>query len=275
MCRWLAYTGDSIYLEELILLPEHSLIHQSLAARGSEATINGDGFGIGWYGEKGTPGLYRDIQPAWHDSNLRDLAGHIRSPLFFAHVRAATGDSPIQQSNCHPFRRGRWLFMHNGRIRDFSRIHRTLALAISPELFPEIKGTTDSEVMFHLALTFGLESDPIRAVERMVGFVETTCRKAGIENPLQMSASVSDGRSLFVFRYSSEHRSPSLFRSLTVESLRELDSRFDEIAAGTFAIVSEPLTELSDYWQKIPESTVLTVSDGEIDIRPFQPGAPS
>ncbi len=274
MCRWLAYSGDSIYLEDLILRPERSLIDQSLAARVGEVTTNGDGFGIGWYGDNDTPGLYRDIQPAWNDSNLRDLAGHIRSPLFFAHVRAATGSSPVQQSNCHPFRHGQWLFMHNGRIRDFSRVRRDLAFTIAPELFSCVEGTTDSEIMFYLALTFGLKNDPILAMERMVGTVEKVGRDHGCDQPIQMSACLSDGQRMFAFRYSSEHRSRSLFHSLSVKSLKELDPRFETIAEGTFTVVSEPLTEQSDYWQVIPESTVVTVDQGEIDIRSFQPSGP-
>jgi predicted glutamine amidotransferase len=59
--------------------------------------------------------VFRSIEPAWNDQNLRELAGHIRSHLFFAHIRAAIG-SAVQQANCHPFRHGRWLFMHNGFI---------------------------------------------------------------------------------------------------------------------------------------------------------------
>lgn len=271
MCRWLAYSGDSIFLEDLIFRPERSLIDQSLASRVGEVTTNGDGFGIGWYGDNDTPGLYRDIQPAWNDSNLRDLAGHIRSPLFFAHVRAATGSSPVQQTNCHPFRYGQWLFMHNGRIREFSRVRRELTFAIDPELFPEIKGTTDSELMFLLALTFGLELDPIESMERMVSFVEETGHRQGIENPLQMSACVSDGSRIFAFRYSSEHHSRSLYHSLNIKSLREIDTRFETITPETFTVVSEPLTELSDYWKEIPESTVVVVEGGEIESRPFMP----
>jgi glutamine amidotransferase len=271
MCRWLAYSGAPIYLEELLFRPERSLIHQSLAARVTDVPTNGDGFGVGWYDERQTPGLYRDLRPAWNDSNLRELAGHIQSPLFLAHVRAATGGSLVQRANCHPFRHGRWLFMHNGRVRDFSRLRRTLAFAVAPELFPEIEGTTDTEILFYLALTLGLEDDPIGAVERMVGLVESTGREAGIEEPLQMSACVSDGCRIFAFRYSSEHRSRSLFRSRSVESLRELDPRFGELAPGTYAVVSEPLTELSDYWEEIPESTVVIVEDGEIRTQAFQP----
>ena len=59
---------------------------------------------------------------------------------------------------------------------------------------PSIEGTTDSEAMFYLALTFGLESDPVAAVERMVGFVEETGHKHGIEHPIQMTIATTDGR---------------------------------------------------------------------------------
>ena len=52
MCRWLAYSGAPVYLEELVYKPEHSLIDQSLVARSARTTTNGDGFGIAWYGTR-------------------------------------------------------------------------------------------------------------------------------------------------------------------------------------------------------------------------------
>ncbi|MEJ2372121.1 MAG: class II glutamine amidotransferase, partial [Gemmatimonadales bacterium] len=90
MCRWLAYSGESIHLEELLLKPERSLIEQSLQAR-SGTTTNGDGFGVGWYGDAETPGLFKSVRPAWNDANLLSMAAHLSSPLFVAHVRATTG----------------------------------------------------------------------------------------------------------------------------------------------------------------------------------------
>ena len=69
--------------------------------------------------------------------------------------------------------------MHNGLIREFARVRRELVLAVDDSLFLSIEGTTDSELMFYLALTFGLEDDPVAAVERMVGFVEQTGRRNG------------------------------------------------------------------------------------------------
>ncbi len=129
MCRWLAYSGSPLLLEEALYGGANSLIDQSLLSRLGAEPTNGDGFGVGWYGDRPTPGVYHSIEPAWNDRNLRELAGHISSPLFFTHIRAAIG-SAVQQTNCHPFRHDRWLFMHNGYINEFSTIKRDLALAV-------------------------------------------------------------------------------------------------------------------------------------------------
>src|SRR5262249_12586613 len=118
MCRWLAYFGSPALLEELLYGPENSLVVQSLHSRLGAEETNGDGFGIGWYGDRDTPAVFHSVEPAWNDRNLRELAAHIESPLVFAHIRASSG-SPIQQTNCHPFRHGRWLWMHNGVVREF------------------------------------------------------------------------------------------------------------------------------------------------------------
>ncbi len=66
----------------------------------------------------------------------------VRAPLFVAHIRAATG-TPTQETNCHPFRLGRWLFVHNGLIRDFPLVRRDLMMAVAPHLFRWIEGSTD------------------------------------------------------------------------------------------------------------------------------------
>ena len=173
MCRWLAaYTGSPILLQRALYAPAHSLIDQSLHSElGAEAT-NGDGFGIGWYDVQPTPGVFRSIEPAWNDQNLRELAAHVSSNLFFAHIRAAIG-SAVQQTNCHPFRHGRWLFMHNGFIANFATVKRDLVLAVDESLYPEIKGQADTEILFYLALTFGLEDDPPEAVALTIGLVES------------------------------------------------------------------------------------------------------
>ncbi len=192
MCRWLAYSGSPVLIEDLLYKPQHSLIDQSLHSQLGAETTNGDGFGVGWFGVGQTPGVFHSVEPAWNDRNLRELAGHVRSPLVFAHIRASSG-SPVQQTNCHPFRHGRWLWMHNGVIRDFHAVKRDLVLAVDPSLYPSIEGSTDSEVFFFLALTLGLEDDPPAAVEAAVGLIEETGRRHGVEHPIQMTVATSDG----------------------------------------------------------------------------------
>src|SRR5262245_50997331 len=176
MCRWMGYSGTCSLLEDMLFKPQHSLIDQSMSSRSAETPTNGDGFGIGWYGYKGKAGLYHSIRPAWNDFNLRDLAAQIETPHFLAHVRA-TSQATIQETNCHPFRYRNWLFVHNGEVFEIEKLRRDLLFAVAPELFTNILGTTDSELMFHLALTFGLETDPLGALARMAGFIEQTGRK--------------------------------------------------------------------------------------------------
>ena len=139
MCRWLAYSGSPILMKEVLYGGTHSLVDQSLHSRLGAETTNGDGFGVGWYGAPDTPGMFHSTEPAWNDQNLRELAGHISSPLFFTHIRAAIG-SAVQQTNCHPFRHDRWLFMHNGYINEFATIKRDLVLAVDPSLYPRDPG---------------------------------------------------------------------------------------------------------------------------------------
>lgn len=273
MCRWLAYSGTPIRLEELLVKRDRSLIEQSLHSRQGATTTNGDGFGVGWYDDGGTPRLYRSTYPAWNDRNLRELAAGISSPLFFAHVRASTGTA-IQETNTHPFRHGRWLWMHNGLIREFPRTRRKLLAAVDDTLFSSIEGTTDSETMFYLALTFGLEQDPIDAVARMVGFVEETGAEHGVEHPVQMTIATTDGCTVWAFRYSSEGASRSLYFSTRMDALKELYPEIDELAGlsdETRVVVSEPLGDLPGAWNEVPESHVGIVRPGEDELRRFAP----
>jgi glutamine amidotransferase len=158
MCRWLAYLGEPVFLEEFVSKPCQSLIAQSRHCREAKSEVNADGFGIGWYGERESPGVFRDVRPAWSDENLLSIAHQIRSPLFLAHVRAATGTATIR-TNCHPFAAGRYWFMHIGQIGGWPRVRRVLESHIPDSHYPSRNGTTDSEVIFLLLLAFGFGSD--------------------------------------------------------------------------------------------------------------------
>ena len=284
MCRWIGYYGNPIRPELLLYESPHSLIEQSrravVAIPNADGSIptqftNGDGFGLGWYGSRDEPGVYHSVQPAWGDSNLREIAGQIESGLFLAHVRAATG-TPVQQTNCHPFRHGRWLFVHNGFIDGFLAMRRELILAVDPEYFPGLLGTTDSELLFYLALTFGLEDDPLPALERMAGYVEAVGRTHDVATPLQMTIGVSNGERLYAVRYASGPYANSLFVSNDAATVRELyPDRFGSLGDEARAVVSEPLTDLPGVWTEVPPSSAIIVQPGADEELPFAPRPPT
>ena len=275
MCRWLAYSGDPILADDLLFRPEHSIIDQSLHAQLGGVTTNGDGFGIGWYrdGDETAPAIFKGTHPAWNDRNLREVATQIHTPLLFAHVRASSG-TPVQRSNCHPFRHGRWLWMHNGSLAGFDKVKRDLLMAVDESLYPEIEGSTDTETLFFLALTFGLADDPPTAVARAVGLAERVGRRHGVDYPVHMTVATSDGESIWAFRYSSEKATSSLFYSTDVAQLRQLHPELavlDRLGNDTRFIVSEPLRALPGAWNEVPESSWACVRPGEQQIQPFEP----
>jgi predicted glutamine amidotransferase len=276
MCRWMAWLGQPVLIDELMFRSPHGIVDQSLHARMGAEPTNGDGVGVGWYGHGEGPGIYRSISPAWADANLRELAAHTESPLFMVHIRAAIG-SPVQETNCHPFRRGRRLFVHNGYVGGLREVRRDLMLAIDPELFPDVHGSTDTEIVFHLALTFGLEQDPIGALERTVGLIEATARAHGVPDAVQGTFGVSDGDSLWAVRYATVGPARTLFASADVDSVRRLypdNARFQRLTADDRLIVSEPFSDLPGVWQEIPDATAVTVRRGGVlEQQPFRPVA--
>jgi len=256
MCRWLAYAGPSIFLDTLITQPKNSLVSQSRAALESPSPTNGDGFGIGWYGAKPEPGLFRDILPAWNDSNLHAVSAQISSPLFFAHVRASTG-TPTARTNCHPFAYGKRLFMHNGQIGEFERVRRALVLDIAPEYFCHLQGTTDSEIFFHLMLGEGLDKDPKAAFARGVTRVMRRMDEAGIEAPFKLTAAYADGQRIYAVRYASNDRAPTLY--------------YRQGPDGSALILSEPLEPGESGWTAVPQAHFLTAFEGHVEVEPFAP----
>ena len=200
------------------------------------------------------PGVFHSTEPAWNDQNLHELSEHISSSHFFAHVRAAIG-SAVQQTNCHPFRHGRWLFMHNGYINEFDKIKRDLVLAVDPSLYPQIKGQADSEVLFYLALTLGLEDDPPSAIEQAIGLVEALGSQHGVADPFQGTIATTDGERTWAFRYASSGDARSLYYTTDVLTLRELypdRELFAQESVDARLIVSEPLGEVAGVWNEVP-----------------------
>ncbi|OUR79951.1 hypothetical protein A9Q83_02895 [Alphaproteobacteria bacterium 46_93_T64] len=258
MCRWLAYFGTPRVIEDLVYKRDHSLTAQARHSSEAKLGVHGDGGGLGWYSHQDEPGLYRNPGPAWSDPNLHELSRHITSHIFFAHVRASTG-APNIFVNCHPFRYGKWLFMHNGQIGNFSSLKRDLEKLLDDECYDSIQGGTDSELLFHLLISNGMNDCPKVALRKTIRQVENLRAEKGIKEAFRVTFAISNGEKLWALRWSSDTKAPSLYQT---------------IDNGSVLIVSEPLDKETEIWNEILPNSLLSFSignDGEIEeeLEPF------
>jgi glutamine amidotransferase len=226
--------------------------------RSLEATtmMNGDGFGLGWYGTPREPGIFREVRPAWSDDNLQNLSRHIRSHLFFAHVRAATA-TPVMRPNCHPFSYDRWMFMHNGYIGDWHRLRRRVEALIPDEYYASRAGTTDSEAIFLAMMAAGVEDDPIGAAATVLGKLKAMMSGNEPSRMLRFTAALSDGQNIYAFRYAVKDSANTLY--------------YRSNSDGT-VLASEPLDDDRARWTAVAENSVVIAKASEpISIRPFNP----
>jgi predicted glutamine amidotransferase len=230
MCRFLAYQGQPVLLESVVSKPCHSLIHQSMQATEAKTVTNGDGFGLGWYGERPEPGIYRDLRPAWSDENLLSLCQQVRSPLFFAHVRAATGTATAR-ANCHPFAHGTSLFMHNGQIGGYAFVRRQVEAMIP-----------DSEAIFLAAIGRGAMRDAGAAFHAVLSDIRAITKKADIKEALRFAAAFTNGETLHAFRWACDDKAPTLYWRHDNNGLH---------------VVSEPLDDSRADWNALPQGSML------------------
>jgi glutamine amidotransferase len=232
----------------------HSLVSQSMAAREAKTDVNADGCGLGWYGERAAPGIYRSILPAWSDPNLPGLMGQIRSRLFMAHVRSATSGG-VSYTNCHPFTHSNRLFMHNGMISNYRKLRARIESLIDETLYENCHGTTDSEALFHIGLSRGLLTDPHSAITRTLSEVVAITGAQDQPERVRFAAALSDGEELWGFRWASDNRPPTLYH-------RSVDS-------GT-VLASEPFDEESGEWNAVPPNTAVRIApNGKVDYLPI------
>lgn len=244
MCRFLAYIGKPILLDNVMTEQSNSLVSQSMAAREAKTDVNADGCGLGWYAERPNPGVYRSILPAWSDPNLFGLLGQIRSGLFMAHVRSGTSGE-VSYANCHPFAHEGRLFMHNGMIGGYRKLRARIEALIDEDLYEFCHGTTDSEALFLAALSRGLATDPAGAIERTLADVGDVINSRGSAERVRFAAAFSNGEDLWGFRWASDEHPPTLYHRA--------------VNGGT-VLASEPFDEDQSAWTSVPPNTAVRIS---------------
>lgn len=286
MCRWIAYQGSPIAIDTLLTKPNHSLVDQSINARhlglgdapmaqqfrDHNFPTNGDGFGLAWVGRGGKIGQYRETTPAWDSNNLHSLVEQIETPTLLAHVRAAPGGT-ISEQNCHPFVHDGWMFQHNGNVRGFDKMKRYLTMDVDPSLYPFIKGNSDSEVCFYLALTYGLAENPVGAMMRLNQRIEQARVDHYITEPFTATMAASNGEVLVTMRVSSRENlggdparnSPSLYVAEGAAKVRLADGGLETLPEDTLLVCSEPLElHFSDHtWREVEDRTITLFERGK------------
>ena len=205
MCRFLAYLGPPVTLDALLLAPERSLLRQSYDPQYQRhGRMNADGFGVGWWdpARRPEPARYRTTRPMWTDRSFASVAGLIEAPAVVASVRSAAPGMPVDESNTHPFTSGRWLFAHNGEVEGFRGEAGTrLRRMVSDERLAAIDGSTDSELLFALALDrLDAGATPGRALVEVIAAVTevTTGRVNLVLSDGERVAATAHGDTLFV-----------------------------------------------------------------------------
>ena len=272
MCRWLGYLGSPIEPRELLYDPERSLIEQSRQhARHGRAERR-----------RVRPGL---VRPPRGPRDLPQRHAGVGGPRTCTRWRRRSSRRCSWPTCARPpaprCRRPTATPSPGPLDVRAQRLHRRVrgpaprhAARGAPRPVPDIKGTTDSELLFHLALTFGLEEDPIGGLERMAGFVESLGPPPGIAEPLQMTVGVSDGERLWAARYAErtgrEH--PLLQRGRRVAARALPGERaVRHFGADSRVVVSEPLAPLPGLWHEIPAGTALVLGKGQAEQVPFRP----
>jgi glutamine amidotransferase len=287
MCRFVAYIGKPIMADELLIKPHNSLMKQSSNALESEMTVNGDGFGVGWYSHaiRKEPALFRSIRPAWNDENLKYNASMIKSHCLLAHIRAAT-QGAVSIENTHPFHYREFLMMQNGGINNFSKIKRAVINRLDEDLFEWVYGQTDTQYIFALFLTIAKETvkngtaltleELTNCLSQTFAEIQEMKKNARLDSPSLYNLVLTDGNAIIATRYSTQpdKETRSLHIASNVEcytsELGFLRFRTADPKDCSVLISSEVLSSEVEFWKEVPENHSIIVSEGlQVQINPL------
>ena len=142
--------------------------------------------------------------------------------------------------------------MHNGQVGGYATLKRRLEALIPDEFYDARFGTTDSEALFLAALGFGLKDDPLGATAKMLKRVREVIDRAGTGEPLRFTSALTDGETIWAFRWATDDNAPSLYWRESREGL---------------VVVSEPLDGEKGCWREVPQGCTLVAGPGGTEIR--------
>ena len=257
MCRFVAYLGEEIKLEELVYNFPHNLVVQSYAPKELlVGNVNLDGFGCGWYNTsvENDPALYATLLPIWADYKFPTIAKAVTSNLIFSAVRNATPPFPNELSSVLPLALGKYLFLHNGYITDYNKCKRTLENELPDEYFNMIQSRSDSAFIF-AALMWKLseigENERLikKAMVATLDWLQNQLESLGEKANLNIG--IADGDSMLFIRHEFNGACNSLY----------YNESHEQLSKGVL-IASEPLDE-DKGWKAVPENSMIEVKLGK------------
>jgi len=266
MCRFCIYLGDEIEIADITTRHEDSIINQSFDAKHGRS-LNGDGFGIGWYGKKKNPGQFRSISPAWNNPNLRNLSEHIRSGCILVHVRAATPGLPVIFVNNHPFMMNNVMMVHNGSLGGFLRYKQDFIALLDKPFYQKVEGSTDSEHLFALIMTYfknGGDDNSSSWCERMekaikMAFLDVK-RLTNQDEACELNIAISNGEHAVATRFTiNTDRELSLYyrQSNGIELADKKLIFKNQGSRKSLFISSEPLDKDENLWTEVEDNSIL------------------
>ncbi len=251
MCRIAAYQGKPCPLHDFLLAPEHSLHDQSWRPRELvSATVNADGWGVGWFAPDGKPAVYRHTLPIWSDTNVPGLARSLTSGTWLGNVRSATAGLGTDMINTQPFAGDGLVYTHNGFIDDFARsLRRRLRTTLSEAVEAEVQGNTDSEYLFAM-----IRQEPGTLGQRLAAVVRRIQHWLADSPDIRalLAIVIGDGRQMAGVRAAANAEAPSLY--------------FNPEWQNGAVIASEAFDD-HDSWQRLEPDQVVTLgADGRSEV---------
>ena len=257
MCRFAAYLGEEIKLEELVYNFPHNLVVQSYAPKELlVGNVNLDGFGCGWYNRavEKDPAQYATLLPIWSDYKFPTIAKAVTSNIIFSAVRNATPPFPNELSSVLPLALDNCLFLHNGSIKDYDKCRRRLENELPDEYFNMIQSRSDRALIFAAFMWKLSEIDKgERSLKKaMIATLDwLTNQLDSIGASANLNIGITGGESMLFIRHELNGTCNSLYYN---ES--------HELLSKGVLIASEPLDEDSG-WTAVPENTIIEIMPGK------------
>ena len=267
MCRWLIYSGDKTDLKSILWTPTNSIFKQTFKKpytpfltklNKRDHPINVDGFGIVWYDlKKNQLYMYKNNQTPWSDQNILNLSEYIQSKLIFSHIRAIkpfSQNSIVNYQNCHPFKYENFSWMHNGDIKSVINLRRYVFGHCSNAILENIKGNTDSELIFAIFLHHLLRDDchkktfPLNILKNVFKKTIQIILELVNKETCSLNIAFTDGKTIICSRFINNNKEnpPSLYYSLIKNTSKKY-----------VIISSEPINTNSEDWKLIPKNHFL------------------